>query len=121
MTVEHEAVGTTETTRTRPITRRLRLVVFLSVVVVLIGVVGFESLVGSTSVMTVPPPCTGGSPALTEIGSHHLIPPPTVEGRLVITRRWLRPNAYRFEPENGAPAFTLSPGRFDGVGITCAG
>ena len=111
-------MGTTETTRTRPLTRRLRLAVFLLVMVVLVG---FESLVGSTSVMTLPPPCTGGSPALTEIGSHHLIPPPTVEGRLVITRRWLRPNAYRFEPENGAPAFTLSPGRFDGVGITCAG
>ena len=101
--------------------RRLWVVALLSVVVVLIGVVAFKALVGSTSVMVLPPPCTGGSPALAEIGSHHLIPPPGEAGRLVITRRWLRPNTYRFEPENGAPAFTLSPGTFDGIGITCAG
>jgi len=114
-------VETTETTRTRPIARRLWVVALLSVVIVLSGVIAFEALVGSTSVMALPPPCTGQSPALAEIGSHHLIPPPTVAGRLVVTRRWMRPNSYRFEPGNGAPAFTLAPGIFDGVGITCAG
>ena len=97
------------------------LAALLAVVVLLSGVVAFEALVGSTSVLALPPPCTGRSPALAEIASHHLIPPPTGAGRLVITRRWLRPNTYRFEPDNGAPAFTLSPGIFDGVGPSCAG